>query len=145
MSRLAQLGVFSMVFGAVVLFLGLFPQAVDVDATPGIGFVQIVAILGGLLLLILGAFIVTRALVYTDGGRTLLSDIGIRLGLTGMVFAVAVTFADAMGYGSHEGGTVFGWLQTTGILLGFGMAALGVLVYGLGAGDSGAGSGAPQA
>lgn len=132
MSRLAQLGVFSMVLGSVVLFLGLFPSAVDADATPGIGLVQIIGILSGLVLLVMGAYIVTHGLIHRESRRTLLGDVGIRLGLTGMVFAGAVTLADAMGYGSHTGGPVFGWLQTIGILVGFGMAALGVLIYGMG-------------
>lgn len=133
MSRLAQVGIFLMVLGGVVLGLALFPSAIDADATPGIGVVQIIAILGGLVLLVTGAYVVTRGLVH-GGSRqhTLLRDIGIRLGLTGMVFAAAVTMADAMGYGSHSGGPVFGWLQTIGILLGFGIAALGVLIYGMG-------------
>lgn len=133
MSRLAQLGIFLMVLGGVVLGLGLFPSSIDADATPGIGVVQIIAILGGLVLLVTGAYVVTRGLVHGgDRRRTLLRDIGIRLGLTGMVFAAAVTMADAMGYGSHSGGPVFGWLQTIGILLGFSIAALGVLIYGMG-------------
>ncbi|NLH09131.1 MAG: hypothetical protein GX484_16165 [Chloroflexi bacterium] len=132
MSRLAQLGVFCMVLGAVVLFLGLFPGAVNADVTPGIGLVQIIGILTGLVLLVLGAYVVTRALIHRNGRRTLMRDIGVRLGLTGMVFAAAVTLADALGYGSHVGGSVFGWLQTIGLLLGFGMAALGVIIYGMG-------------
>ena len=65
MSRLAQLGVFCMVLGAVVLFLGLFPGAVNADVTPGIGLVQIIGILTGLVLLVLGAYVVTRALPRT--------------------------------------------------------------------------------
>lgn len=132
MSRLGQAGVFSMVLGIVVLFLGLFPSAVDADVTPGIGLIQIISILSGLVLVVFGAYIVTHALIHHNDERTLLSSIGIRLGLTGMIFSGAVTLADAMGYGSHTGNPVFGWLQTVGILIGFGIAALGVLIYGMG-------------
>lgn len=133
MSRLAQLGVFGMVLGAVVLFLGLFPSAVDADSTPGIGIAQILAMLAGLTLLVLGAYTIAYALFHRGRPRTLMGDIGVRLGLTGMVFAAAVMLADAMGYGSHSSasGPLFGWLQTAGLLLGFGIAALGVLIYGM--------------
>lgn len=133
MSRLAQIGVFSIVLGGVVLFLGLFPTAVDADFTPGIGLVQIVAMLGGLFLLVLGAYVVAYALLHRGTHPTLLGSIGLRLGMTGLIFAAAVTLADLMGYGSHTSGEgpVFGWLQTIGMLSGFGMAAVGVLIYGM--------------
>ncbi len=133
MSRLAQLGVFSMVFGGVVLFLGLFPTAVDANVTPGIGITQILAMLAGLFLIVLGAYTVAYALFHQGRPRTLMGDIGIRLGMTGMVLASAATLADVMGYGSHmsAAGPLFGWLQAVGLLLGFGIAAPGVLIYGM--------------
>lgn len=132
MGRLSQFGVFFMVLGGVVLFLGLFPGAVDLDSTPGIGIAQMVGMMGGLILLVVGAYVVAHGLMPPRPGRSLLRDIGIRLGLTGMVFAAAATLADSMGFGSHSGsgGPLFGWLQTTGMLLGFLMAAAGVLIYG---------------
>lgn len=133
MSRLAQLGVFCVVLGGVVLFLGLFPAAVDADSTPGIGIAQILAALGGLSLIVLGAYVVVHALFHRGRPRTLLGDIAIRMGLTGMVLSAAATLADALGFGSHTGSTgpVFGWLQAVGMLFGFGVAALGVLIYGM--------------
>src|SRR5690606_38299134 len=133
MSRLAQLGVFCMVLGAVVLFLGLFPGAVNADVTPGIGLVQIIGILTGLVLLVLGAYVVTRALIHRNGRRTLMRDIGVRLGLTGMVFAAAVTLADAMGYGSHVGGSVHGGVGRLGQGRGRGLPGLGGRTHGMGA------------
>lgn len=132
MSRLAQLGVFNVVLGGVVLFIGLFPAAVDADATPGMGTAQILLMLSGLILILMGAYIVAHALLRRGQARSLRAEIGVRLGLTGMVFAAAATLADAMGFGSHGAseGLLFGWLQTIGVLLGFGVAAFGVLIYG---------------
>jgi hypothetical protein len=132
MSRLAQLGVFITVLGGVILFLGLFPLAIDADATPGIGLTQIAAILTGLFSLVLGAYVFVFATVHRGSPSSLMGDIGIRLGMTGLVFAAAATLADALGFGSHvsDGGPLFGWLQATGMLIGFGIAALGVLLYG---------------
>jgi hypothetical protein len=132
MSRLAQLGVFSLVLGGVVLFLGVFPSAVDADSVAGIGLLQIVTMLVGLVLIVLGAYVVVYALFHRGTPSTLTRDIGIRLGLTGMVIAAAATLADTMGFGSHTSadGPLFGWLQALGMLFGFGIAALGVLMYG---------------
>ena len=133
MSRLSQLGVFCIVLGAVVFFLGMFPSAVDADNVPGIGVMQIIAMLAGLFLVVLGGYVVAYAMLRRGLPSTLISSIGVRLGLTGMVFAAAATMADALGFGSHSDGTglLFGWLQAGGMLIGFGIAALGVLVYGM--------------
>ena len=132
MSRLAQFGVFLVVLGTVALFLGLFPFAVDADRTAGIGFTQIVIMQIGLFLLVGGAYVVVYATAHRGNAPTFMGDVGIRLGLTGLVFAAAATMADVLGFGSHlaEGGPLFGWLQAVGMLSGFGLSALGVLIYG---------------
>jgi hypothetical protein len=133
MSRLAQLGVFTLVLGLIVVFLGMFPGAVEADTIPGVGLVQILAVLAGLVLLILGGYVVAHATLHRGHKRTLLQDIAIRMGLTGLAFSVAATMADAMGFGSHVGseGPLFGFLQAAGLLAGFGFAALGVFLYGV--------------
>jgi hypothetical protein len=133
MSRLAQLGIFFIVLGAVILFLGLFPFAVDADVASGIGIVQIFTMLAGLFLLVLGAYVVVYAIVHRGRPRTLMGDIGVRMGMTGLVFAAAATLADVMGFGSHTAaeGPWFGWLQAAGMLIGFLISALGVLIYGM--------------
>jgi hypothetical protein len=132
MSRLAQSGVFCVVLGCVVLFLGFFPSAVGVASMSGIGIVQIAAILTGLSLLVLGAYVAVYAMLHRGGRRTLMGDIGIRLGITGLVFAASATLADVMGFGSHgaEDGSFIGWLQAAGLLIGFLVSAIGVMVYG---------------
>lgn len=133
MIRLAQFGVFLVMVGGVVLFLGLFPFAADIDATPGVGIAQILGILAGLFVLVTGAYVMVYALVHRGSPTTLLRDVGVRLGMTGLVFATAATLADLMGFGSHtgSGGFLFGWLQATGMLVGFVIAAIGVLIYGI--------------
>ncbi len=133
MSRLSQLGVFCTVLGGVVLFLGLFPSAVDADTTPGIGVTQVITVLAALSLILLGAYVVTYDLFRRGRPPTLVADVGVRLGLTGMVLAAASSMADVMGFGSHSGGggPFFGWLQATGMLVGFGVAAVGVVLYGI--------------
>ncbi|GAB4468687.1 MAG: hypothetical protein Kow00124_03090 [Anaerolineae bacterium] len=132
MSRLAQLGVFSTVLGVVVLFLGLFPGAAGAVETPGIGLAQISAILVGLGLFVLGAYVVLYAMIHVGRPRNLVRDIGVRLGVTGLLVAASATLADVFGFGSHTGeeGVLLGWLQAVGLLIGFLIAAIGVLVYG---------------
>jgi hypothetical protein len=132
MSRLAQLGVFTTILGGVILFLGLFPVAVDADNTAGIGLAQMGAMLVGLIMLVAGAYVVVYAMIHRGRPRSLMSDVGVRLGLTGLVFAAAAMMADVLGFGSHASGqgVLMGWLQAAGMLVGFGVAALGVLIYG---------------
>ncbi len=132
MSRLAQLGVFCVVLGGGILFMGLFPAAIDADNTPGIGLVQILAMQVGITLLVVGAYVVVYALVHRGRRRTLMRDIAVRMGMTGLVCSAAATMADLMGFGSHtsSSGPLFGWLQAAGMLVGFVISAIGVFVYG---------------
>jgi hypothetical protein len=131
-NRLAQLGLLGMVLGGIVLFLGLFPFAVALDDTPGIGVTQIAAIVVGLFLIVLNAYLIAYALIHRGRPRSLLRDVGLRLGMSGLVFVTAAALADILGFGSHTGGgdLVLGWLQATGILVGFMISAIGVVIYG---------------
>jgi hypothetical protein len=49
--------------------------------------------------------------------------------MTGGVISAASVLADVMGFGSHTHGTLFGWVQAGGMLAGFGLSALGVVIY----------------
>lgn len=133
MSRLAQLGVFAGVVGVVATFMGLFPQAMTIDSTPGVGLGQIFIALIGLTLLTIGAYVFVYATWHRGRPRTLSQDVGIRLGMTGLTFAIAASLADVFGFGSHTLGTglSFGRIQSIGTAIGFLMASLGVLIYGM--------------
>jgi hypothetical protein len=131
MTRLAQLSVLFVVLGAVALFLGMFPESIGAEGAPGIGPVQLIIMLVGLSLLVFGTYLFAFATIHRGHPRTLQRNIGVRMGMTGLVFAAAATMADVMGFGSHlpSDGIFFGWLQAAGMLVGFGFAALGVLIY----------------
>ena len=133
MSRLAQLGVFTGVIGGVATFMGLFPDAMTVDSTPGIGLGQIFTALIGLTLLTAGAYVFVYATWHRGRTRTLSQDIGMRMGMTGLTFAIAASLADVFGFGSHTLGTgiSFGRIQSIGTAVGFLIASLGVLIYGM--------------
>jgi hypothetical protein len=131
MNKLAQVGVLSIVLGSVLLFLGLFPFAADLDISPGVGTSQLIALIGGLFFFVLGGYVVLFAVEHIGRPRTLLQDVGVRLGMTGLVVSAASTLADTMGFGSHASGTLLGAVQAGGILVGFGISAIGVVIYGI--------------
>ncbi len=131
MNKLSQVGILSAVLGIVLLMLGFFPFAADLDKSPGVGISQLVAIISGLFFLVLGGYVVLFALEHIGRPRTLLRDVGVRLGMTGLVISAASALADTLGFGSHTSGTLLGWIQAAGILVGFGISALGVVIYGI--------------
>ena len=134
MNRLAQASVLTAVIGGVVMFIGLFPDAMGIDNTPGIGLAQVVTTLTGLIILTTSAYVFTYAMVHRGREGTLSQDIGVRMGLSGLTFAIAAGLADVLGFGSHSlygGGVSMGRLQATGMIIGFLIAAVGVLIYGM--------------
>ena len=133
MNKLAQVGILSIALGGVLLLLGLFPFAADLDNAPGVGVTQLVSIIGGLFFFVLGGYVVLYGLQHEGRPRSLMRDVGVRLGMTGLVISAASTLADTLGFGSHTTGTLLGGVQTGGILIGFAISAVGVLVYGLSA------------
>ena len=134
MARLAQFGIAIAALGMVLTFMGLYPGITGISPTQGIGIVQVFIVLIGFTLLILGALIYVKYTFYAGQPGTLAQQIGVRLALTGLIFSGLVGFADMLDFGSHfrgEGETFFGWLQAVGIIAGFVVASVGVLLYAL--------------
>jgi cellobiose-specific phosphotransferase system component IIC len=103
----------------------------------GIGIVQIFIILSGFTLLIYGAILFVKFAFYAGKASTLVQQIGVRLAVTGLMFSALVGLADTLGFGSHprsEMEPYFGWLQGAGMIAGFVIASIGVLIYAM-AGD----------
>jgi hypothetical protein len=138
MVRVAQLGIVVGLIGVVVTIIALFPTLIGLSLTPGIGVIQILVLLVGLILLILGALLYVRFTFYAHQTLTLWQQIGVRLAFTGITFAAMAALADVLGFGSNlraEGGEVLlGPVQLVGILLSFGGASLGVIIFAV-AGD----------
>jgi len=140
MVRLSQLGIAFGALGVVLTFMGLFPGVMGLRPAQGIGIVQIVIILSGFSMLILGALIYVKYAYYTDQPSTLAQQIGSRLALTGLIISGLIGFSDTLGFGSHtraEGEPFFGSWQAVGIVLGFLIASVGVMVYALTGKDPG--------
>ncbi len=146
MGRWAQVGIAVGMLGAVLTLIGLFPTITGLDPTPGIGIVQILTILAGFSLIILGAFIFVQATYYHGLGHNLAQQIGVRISLTGLLGAAAAGLADVLGYGSNPPlpgqRPILGPYQALGLVGGFVIAALGVLLFAL-MGSSGTPSDSP--
>lgn len=133
MPRVAQFGMALGALGAVLTFMGLFPGVTGLEPAVGIGVVQIFTILIGFTLLILGALIYVKFTFYAFHPANLAQQIGIRLALTGLLFAAITGLADIFGFGSNirDAGAepVFGFLQALGLIGSFVLSSLGVLIY----------------
>jgi len=133
MVRFAQFGIAIGALGAVLTFMGLFPGVTGVEPTVGIGFVQILLIITGFSLLIAGAFVYVKYTFYTTQKANLAQQIGIRLATTGILFGGMAGFADILGFGSNlrsiTSDIYFGPWQAVGLLGGFLVASIGVLLY----------------
>lgn len=135
MVRVAQVGIALGALGGVLTFMCLFPGVTGINPAAGIGTVQIFGILIGFSLLIFGALIYVKYTFYPTQPSTLGQQIGIRLALTGLVFAAMSGLADALGFGSHlrveNSDTYFGTWQAAGVVGSFMLSSIGVLIYAL--------------
>lgn len=133
MARLGQVGIALGALGVVLTFMGLFPGVTGVEPTIGIGLVQLVMILTGLSLLIIGAFIYVKYTFYTYIPANLAQQIAMRLSMTGLLLSAMSSMADILGFGSNIRSEtvdiVFGPWQAVGLIGGFLIASIGVLIY----------------
>ncbi len=133
MDRLPQLGIAIVLIGLVLALIGLFPGVVGLEQAAGIGILQILIILAGFSILILGAYIYVQSTYYPGVKQNLAQQIGIRLSMTGLVIATASGLADVLGFGSHppmpDQRPFLGNWQVLGLVGGFIIASLGVVVF----------------
>lgn len=133
MGRFGQVGIAIGALGAIISLMGLFPQLTGAAPTIGFGIVQVLMILGGQTFLLLGGMIYVKTTFYLGIRSTLAQSIGIRLTLTGILFAPIAGMADILGFGSHPRTATsdyfLGQLQGIGIILWFLIGAFGIIVY----------------
>ncbi len=133
MARLAQIGIALGALGIQLTMMGLFPGVTGLPPTVGIGVVQVTMILVGFALLIFGALIYTKFTFYAGKESTLIQQIGVRLALTGLVFAAMSGLADFLGFGTHirtiESDIFLGPWQALGLIGSFVISSIGVLIY----------------
>lgn len=133
MARVEQIGIAVGALGAMLILMALFPSVTGMVPTPGLGVIQIFVFLVGYSWFIFGALFYVKFAFYARTKSTLLQQIGTRLAFTGLVLAAMAALPDALGFGSHGVGTeqlnFFGPLQAAGVLGGFFMSCIGVLIY----------------
>jgi hypothetical protein len=135
MGRLSQVGIAVAALGGVIALMGLFPSIVGLEQVAGVGVLQVIVILAGFAILILGAYIFVQSTYYAGIRHNLAQQIGVRLSMTGLVIATASGMADVLGFGSHPSGILqrpfLGTWQTVGLVGGFLIASLGILIFAL--------------
>jgi hypothetical protein len=133
MARFSQVGIAIGALGIMLALMGLFPGVTGAEPTAGIGIVQVFLLLLGYGLLVIGALMYVKFSFYLGVGDTLAQQIGVRLALTGLLFAALTGLADILGFGSHLRTAVsdifFGQWQAFGLLASLGVSSLGVVVY----------------
>jgi len=132
LSRLARFGVALIVAGFFIFVIGVFPDIIRLNLTPGFGVTQILVFLSGIGFMSLGAYVYTYATRQRARQRRLRHEVGVRLVATGYVFCVVAATADLIGIGSHnlpEGGPYFGLWQSGGVLLGIAVIIFGLFLY----------------
>lgn len=134
LQELLQLGILVAMLGIVLCLIGLYPGITGVEPKTGTGILQIILILFGMSLLIMGEMIFVKIGFYPHTNSNLAQRIAIRLSLTGLLLATAVGFSDVLGYGSNppdgaESFPILGIYQASGLVFGFITASVGVLLF----------------
>lgn len=119
----------AVIFGTFVFVVGAKPDWFGWDRSPVVGFVQIAVFLVGLAIMCVGGYVGLIAL-WGKEQRSIVADIGMRLVGTGYVIAVFTGMADVFGMGSQPLPNVpyFGPWQSSGVLIGQSVIALGLLM-----------------
>ncbi len=135
MVRATQLGVALGALGFILTLMGLFPGVTGIIPGRGVGAIQFLVVWVGFFLLILGAIIYVKYAYFPHDPSNLSQQVGIRLAWTGLILTGMSGLADFLGFGSQipspETVPVFGELQLLGVVGGFLMSALGVMLYAL--------------
>jgi hypothetical protein len=135
MERSSQLGIAVAVLGGVIAFMGLFPGVIGLDQAQGVGLFQMTVILVGFCLLILGAAAFVQMNYYAGHKHTLGQEIALRLSMTGLIVSIVSGYADILGIGSHppfgEQRPLLGAVQVVGLVGGFVIASVGVMLFAL--------------
>ena len=119
--------------GNVLTIVSLAAEILGLDLTPGFGIVQMFQLLLGITFLTLAGFLHIYRLRDPDTPRSLQADIGVRLALTGLVFAYVSGLSDLLGIGTHVNPRFerpyVGPLQLGGLVLGIVSITVGMLLY----------------
>ena len=128
--------------------LSIWAEPLKLDFTPGFGLMQIIGILLGITLVAAAGYLFTAYRRDSSQEISLLSDIGMRLGLTGLLACYVAGLADMVGVGTHRGSLYerpfLGPLQLAGLVMGSLIVGGGLLLYWLGSSRKGQGGKEPE-
>lgn len=121
------------IVGLALSVTAIGAELLNLDFTPGFGLVQMFQLLVGITLLTIVGYWQLWTMRPDDAPPSLQADIGVRLGLTGLVFAVISGLSDLLQIGTHlqprfENAYV-GPLQLIGLFVGCGMIVVGMWLY----------------
>lgn len=126
--RRIQSGLIITLAGFLIFLLGARPSVYGLDRSPVIGFVQVAALLLGLGVICIGAYISMIGL-WKNSPISIPAEIGLRMVATGFVIAVIAGMADVFGLGSHPlTKPFFGPLQALGVQIGELIIGFGILL-----------------
>jgi ABC-type Na+ efflux pump permease subunit len=116
--------------------LALLAESLRLDFTPGFGLVQVLGTLLAITLVAAAGFLFPAYRRPAGREPSLLNEIGVRLGLTGLLACYVAGLADMVGVGTHRNPDFerpfLGPLQLTGLVIGLGIVATGLILYWLG-------------
>ena len=116
--------------------LALLAESLRLDFTPGFGLVQILGILFGITLVAAAGFLFPAYRRPAGQEPSLLNEIGVRMGLTGLLACYVAGLADLVGVGTHRNPDFerpfLGPLQLIGLVIGLGIVVTGLILYWLG-------------
>lgn len=122
--------------GSSCAFISVGADALGLDLTPGFGLIQILGLLVGITLITWAGFAWVARRRPPRRKGSLLADIGVRMGLTGLLACYVAGLADMIGVGTHRGPgftrPFLGPLQLGGFAIGLLTLGAGLMMYWLG-------------
>ncbi|MCO5186423.1 MAG: hypothetical protein M9965_21085 [Anaerolineae bacterium] len=119
--------------GLLLVLFSVGTDALRLDLNPGFGVLQMFLLTTGISALTLAGFLSIWRRRPTGTTSSLQANIGVRVGLTGLVFIYVAGFADLARVGTHVqprfARPYTGPLQTAGIVLGIVTVLVGLLLY----------------
>ncbi|MEN8097866.1 MAG: hypothetical protein ABFQ89_02215 [Chloroflexota bacterium] len=119
--------------GIALVVLSIFSQELGIDPNPGFGLIHIIGILVGSTFLAGAGYMFIARRRRKGEQISLISDIGLRMGMTGLLALYVSGLADWLGVGTHRDELFddawFGPLQFVGFSIGVAIILAGMLLF----------------
>jgi len=117
--------------GLLLFLFGMQPGLLGLPHRPGFGYFKILVFLTALAVITLSSYAVARLMRREDHAPSLFQDVGARLMATGYFLAAFSSNVDLIGLGSERFPQPmhFGYLQSSGLVLGVVIILVGLLAY----------------